>query len=72
MTQIKSFVSTKADLLDEKVNKWLEENPNIAFHSIIPYMSYTSIKDKGAYMVGCTIIFRQNLRDKNIDVYRGE
>lgn len=57
MYQIKSFISTKAELLDEKVNEWLAENPNIIPERIVPYMSYTSIKDKGAYMVGCTVIF---------------
>ena len=59
MAQIKSFVSTKADLLDEKVNKWLEENPDIIWYDIHPYLSYTSLRDKGAYMIGCTIIFRR-------------
>lgn len=59
MTQIKSFISTKAELLDEKVNQWLAENPDILWHDIIPYMSYASIKEKGAYMVGCTIIFHR-------------
>ena len=57
MTQIKTFISTKAELLDEKVNKWLEENSDIEWYEIKPYMSYASIKDKGAYMIGCTIIF---------------
>ena len=57
MTQIKSFITTKADFLDEKVNKWFEENSSIRWYEIIPYMSYTSLKDKGSYMVGCTIIY---------------
>lgn len=57
MTQIKTFISTKAELLDEKVNKWLKEN-NVDWYHIAPYMSYTTIKDKGAYMIGCTIIYR--------------
>lgn len=58
MTQIKSFISTKAELLDEKVNKWLEEFPGIYWYEIVPYMSYTSLKDKGAYMIGITIIYK--------------
>ena len=59
MMQIKTFISTKATLLDEKVNEWLAANPNIEVKTISPYMSYTSIKDIGVYMVGCTITFTE-------------
>ena len=67
MTQIKSFITTKADYLDEKVNKWLEENPSIRWYDITPYMSYTSLKDKGSYMVGCTIIFFKEEEEEEPD-----
>lgn len=60
MIQIKSFVSTKAELLDEKVNKWLEENEDIIWYDVHPYMSYTAIKDKGAYMIGVTVLYDRN------------
>ena len=62
-TNVKFFVSTKADMLTLKVNAWLNEmrsihgdgfdvNPNI-----MPFMSYTTIKDKGAYMIGCMVSY---------------
>ncbi len=63
MTQIKTFITTKAEYLDEKVNKWFEENSPIVWYEITPYLSYTSIKDKGSYMVGCTIIFKKEEPD---------
>lgn len=63
MTQIKTFISTKAELLDEKVNKWLNENQDIEWFEIVPYMSYASIKDKGAYMIGCTIMYDRCIGD---------
>lgn len=59
MMQIKTFISTKAGYLDEKVNKWLEEHPDIKVTSITPYISYTSIKDQGVYMIGCTIVYTE-------------
>ncbi len=58
MIQIKSFISTKTSLLDEKVNKWLSENPDLfCWYDISPYMSYTAIGDKGSYMIGVTIFY---------------
>ena len=49
------LVSTKAELITDKVNEWMEENPDVDIWNIIPFMSYTSIKDKGAMMIGCMI-----------------
>ncbi len=57
------LVSTKAELITEKVNEWIEENPDADISNIVPFMSYTTIKDKGAMMIGCMI--KYNLRDKN-------
>lgn len=57
------LVSTKAELVTEKVNEWIEENPDADIIGIVPFMSYTTIKDKGAMMIGCMIEY--NLRDKN-------
>ena len=59
--RVQFFISTKAELLTLKVNKWLDEmqekygedfsvDPDIQ-----PVMSYTTIKDKGAYMIGCCV-----------------
>lgn len=54
--RVKFFVTTKADLATDKVNEWLEDNyDNISLINIKPFMSYTTIKDKGAYMIGCLI-----------------
>ena len=53
--KIEFIVSTKAELITEKVNKWLENNKDYSIWAIIPFMSYTSIKDKGALMIGCMI-----------------
>lgn len=54
--KVKFFITTRAELATEKVNKWLEENyDHIDVVSIKPFMSYTDIGDKGAYMIGCMI-----------------
>ena len=59
--RVQFFVSTKAELLTLKVNKWLDdmyEKYGVDFSvdpDIQPVMSYTTIKDKGAYMIGCCI-----------------
>lgn len=58
--RVKFFVSTKAELLEEKVNKWLEEHEEVDVLSIQPFMSYSSIKDKGAYMIGCMLHYFYN------------
>lgn len=56
--KVKFFISTKADLATDKVNKWLEENyDKINVISIQPFMSYTDIKEKGAYMIGCMVSY---------------
>ena len=48
-------ISTKAELITEKVNTWIEEHPDADIWNIVPFMSYTTIKDKGATMIGCMI-----------------
>lgn len=56
--KVKFFITTKADLATDKINKWLEENyDKIDVMNIKPFMSYTFIgaMDKGAYMIGCMI-----------------
>ena len=57
ISQVKFFASTKADLLTDKVNKWLIENQDMFVWcpDIKPVMAFTSIKDKGATMFGCMI-----------------
>ena len=56
--KVKFFVTTKADLATEKVNKWLEEHENeIDVVSFQPFMSYTGLNNKGAYMIGCMISY---------------
>ena len=58
------LVSTKAELITEKVNEWIEANPDVIIWNIVPFMSYTTIKEKGAMMIGCMIEYNF-LRDKN-------
>ena len=59
--RVKFFVTTRADLLTMYVNDWLDEmigqyGDNFCVVSDIqPTMSYTTIKDKGAYMIGCCV-----------------
>ena len=61
LRRTKFFVSTKADLLTEQVNKWYDEmdekygNKFGINTNAKPIMSYTTINDKGAYMIGCCI-----------------
>lgn len=61
LRRVKFFVSTKADLLTEKVNKWLDDmEEEYGAHFSVddyaqPIMSYTTINDKGAYMIGCCV-----------------
>lgn len=69
MYQIKSFVSNKGELLDKKVNEWLEENKELEIIDIIPFMSYTSIKDKGVMMIGCMI--KYEVAKKTDDIIEG-
>ena len=54
--QTKFFITTKADLLTDKVNKWIQENWDKVYGlEVKPVMSYTTINNKGAYMIGCVI-----------------
>lgn len=56
--KVKFFVTTKADLATDKVNEWLNEHENkIDVVSFQPFMSYTGLKDKGSYMIGCMITY---------------
>ena len=56
--KVKFFVTTKADLATEKVNEWLEEHEDeIDVLSFQPFMSYTGLNNKGAYMIGCMISY---------------
>ena len=61
LIRVQFFVSTKADLLTDKVNKWIDEmeeqhGDNFSISDKVePVMSYTTIKDKGAYMIGCCV-----------------
>ena len=57
--KVEFLVSTSAELITEKVNKWLEGHPEDDIVDIVPFMSYTAIqvkdKEKGAMMIGCMI-----------------
>ena len=57
--KVEFLVSTSAELITEKVNKWLEDHPEYDIVDITPFMSYTAIavkdKEKGAMMIGCMI-----------------
>lgn len=56
--KVKFFITTKADLATDKVNKWLEDNDNhIDVIGIQPLLSYAEIKDTGVYMIGCMITY---------------
>ena len=63
--KVKFFVSTKAELATEKVNEWLEENEDsIDILSFQPFMSYTNINNKGAYMIGCMVSYMEIPEDR--------
>lgn len=59
--RVQFFVSSKADILTSRVNAWLDEmnekyeDNYFTILNIDSFMSYTSIKDKGAMMIGCMI-----------------
>lgn len=59
------LVSTKAELLTEKVNKWIKDNPEADIWNVAPFMSYTSIKDKGSLMIGCMIEYDICVREES-------
>ena len=72
--RVKFFNSTKADILTNRVNAWIDEMKkqygyNISIdREIKPFMSYTTIKDKGAVMIGCMVtyvIFTDEEEDTN-------
>lgn len=53
VTRTKTFVTTRAELLDEYINKWLDEHSDdILSCELTPIsISYTTIGNKGAYMI---------------------
>lgn len=53
VTRTKTFVTTKADLLDDYINKWIDEHHDDIFNfRLTPIsISYTTINGKGAYMI---------------------
>ena len=61
------LVSTKAELITKKVNKWLEEHPDIEDVEIIPFMSYACIKEQGSMMIGCMIKYEESESAKITD-----
>ena len=67
--QIKTFISTKGELVDERVNGWIAEESEkgsiVSIYDIKPFLSYTTIKDKGAYMVGCMIEYLKVVEEEN-------
>lgn len=66
--KVKFFVSTKADLATDKVNEWLEEHENeIDVVSFQPFMSYTGLNNKGAYMIGCMISYLEVPREDDAE-----
>ena len=65
VTRVKTFVSTKAELLDQKINDWIDHSDDIfSFHLTQPSISYTSIKDKGAYMICCQVKYEIYIPDR--------
>lgn len=66
MRKIQFLVSTKAESVTNKVNEWLKDNSDVIILKIEPFMSYTSIKDKGAMMIGCMIEYA-TLEDSSME-----
>ena len=65
VTRVKTFVSTRAELLDQKINDWIDDHPDDIFNFRLtpPSISYTSIKDKGAYMICCQAKYEIDIPD---------
>ena len=57
--KVEFLVSTKAELITEKVNTWIDAHPEYDVLDIIPFMSYTGVTSKneikGSMQVGCMI-----------------
>lgn len=58
--KVEYFITTRADLLTKYVNDFIKAlrntyGDNVSVGEIKPFMSYTSIKDKGAYMIGAQV-----------------
>lgn len=67
--KVKFFISTKAELATDKVNEWLEDNyDNIDVMSIQPFMSYTEMKDRGAYMIGCMVTYLDATKEPDEEI----
>lgn len=63
VARIKTFVSTKAELLDEKVNDFIATLPDDSYDISAPCISYTCINGKGAYMICCTVCYQEEIKD---------
>lgn len=58
--KVEYFITTRADLLTKYVNDFIKTlrdtyGDDATVGEIKPFMSYTSIKDKGAYMIGAQV-----------------
>ena len=66
--KVEFIVSTSATQITEKVNKWMDEHPEYDIFDIRPFMSYSTINDKGAMMIGCMIrYYIYNFDDLDIE-----
>ena len=65
VTKTKTFVTTKAELLDEYISKWVDEHSDDIFNCrLTPIsISYTSINGKGAYMIAQQIQYEMEVPD---------
>lgn len=65
VTRTKTFVTTRAELLDEYINKWIDEHPDDIFNfRLTPVsISYTTIGNKGAYMIAQQIRYEIEVPD---------
>lgn len=65
VTRTKTFVTTRAELLDEYINKWLDQHSDdILSCELTPIsISYTSINGKGAYMIAQQIQYEMEVPD---------
>lgn len=65
VTRTKTFVTTRAELLDEYINKWIDGcGDDISSFKLTPIsISYTSINGKGAYMIAQQIQYWVHVPD---------
>lgn len=73
----KTFVSTKAELLDERVNEFIETLNPINNIQIQPFLSTTSVGNpsrglSAAYFVGCQILYYDDVEVQyQMDIFEG-